>query len=247
VTTIDQVRFDCFPTEHGGFAVAPNVIGGDLVTSWPGGRIDPIRGGLGDHGGIDLILKLTLGAPFFSVLPGWITQGWDYGGGGWWTSLKTDDGHTVGYGHALSFEPGVNGTRVKAGQRLGLMDSTGASTGSHMHFALNVDSVGRWDDPVDPLRRCADAGRFPGAATPPVIPNRPTIPTSEEDDPMQLRWQENTGELYLVAGGVKIYIPPMSGGISADEMKAALIAGGAKDRTQEPGAAFLEAFPTAPR
>jgi hypothetical protein len=184
-----EVEFDCFPMEWGGYAEMINTIGGWLVTSWPGGRIDPIRGGYGDHGGIDLIRKYinamlqTHAAPFYSVLPGRVSQGWDPGGGGWWTGLRTDAGHYVGYGHALKFAPGVNGQHVPAGTLLGWINSSGGSTGDHMHFAVNAFSQGRYDDPTGPLRRVAARGSYPSTY---IVGGAPVIPNKPEDEDMAL-------------------------------------------------------------
>lgn len=183
-----MAELECFPMAHGGYPDQANTIGGWLVTSWPGGRIDPITGRPGTHGGIDLVRAgATLGEPFYAVVAGRVSQGWDGSGGGNWTSLFGDNGDYFGYGHAQAFAPGVHGTHVAAGTLLGWIDSTGGSTGSHMHFAVNFGGSGPYDDPTDTLRRAAARGAFPGAQAP-AEPNTPTEPTapdpSEEDDDM---------------------------------------------------------------
>ena len=56
------------------------------------------------------------------------------------------------YMHLKSIDPGivVNGT-VQAGKSLGIMGSTGNSTGPHLHFQINEIS-GNNSTPVDPLK-----------------------------------------------------------------------------------------------
>lgn len=172
-----MAEIECFPMEHGGYPDQANTVGGWLVTSWPGGRVDPIRGGYGTHGGIDLVRNVgTHGAPFYTVVAGRVSQGWDGSGGGNWTSLFGDNGDYFGYGHALDFAPGVNGTHVAAGTLLGWIDSTGGSTGAHMHFAVNFGGSGPYDDPYPLLVNAADRGAYPGAI------GRPPTTSGEDID-----------------------------------------------------------------
>jgi murein DD-endopeptidase MepM/ murein hydrolase activator NlpD len=51
------------------------------------------------------------------------------------------------YGHLLDYPPVGVGERVSGGQKIGLVDSTGKSTGNHLHFEIRVANK-----PVDPLR-----------------------------------------------------------------------------------------------
>jgi murein DD-endopeptidase MepM/ murein hydrolase activator NlpD len=77
--------------------------------------------------------------------------------------ILAHDGHTLTlYGHLAMMGVKVGDT-VKQGQPIGLLGSTGNSTGPHLHFEARVDQV-----PVDP-------GLFlpplpPGASGPPALP-----------------------------------------------------------------------------
>lgn len=147
-------------------------VGGWPITSYFGPRIDPVKGGPGNHGGQDIAGAGINGTAFYAVADGYVSQGWDPGGGGNWTTLSFPNGARVGYGHASSFAPGVNGRRVAAGTVLGYVGTTGKSTGPHLHFAYDSEDAGTaYDDPYEPLRRVADAGRFVGATTP--VPDNP--------------------------------------------------------------------------
>lgn len=147
-----------------GTASGVGTIGGWRITSYFGGRIDPISGRPGSHGGMDL--SAPLGTPFYAADEGYVTQGWDASGGGNWTTLACRDGSRWGYGHASTFAPGVNGTTVAAGTLLGYVGSTGKSTGPHMHLAYDSTDPGTaYDDPYQPMADAAAAGRFPGSLT----------------------------------------------------------------------------------
>lgn len=162
---------DCFPLPQG-TATGPGTVGGWRITSYFGGRIDPITGRPGNHGGQDI--AAPRGTPLYAVVGGYVAQGWDPSGGGNWTTLYGPDGTRYGYGHALRYEPGVNGRTVPAGTVIAYVDSTGASTGDHLHFAYDgPDADTAYDDPFDILAQAAATGRFPGVIPPQPSPQPP--------------------------------------------------------------------------
>lgn len=112
------------------------------VSSGFGTRWHPVLGGYRFHAGIDLVAPA--GTPILATAPGAITQaGWC---GGYGLCVTVDDGngyHTL-YGH-LSRVDVIAGQNVTSGQRLGLVGSTGRSTGPHLHYEVRIN--GR---PVDP-------------------------------------------------------------------------------------------------
>ena len=193
-----MTTFDYFPLPRGPLAPGVNVQGGWRITSFFGGRIDPISGRPGNHGGEDLAGPGIDGVPFYAVAPGYVTQGWDGSGGGNWTTLYLDNGARVGYGHAQSFAPGVNGRRVAAGTLLGYIDSTGKSTGAHLHFAYDSEDANTfYDDPFDVLEESQN--RFVGDSTPdfpdpPPPPGDLTMPQYEDIMASQARIEKALGK-----------------------------------------------------
>lgn len=134
---------------------APNAPGyqyGYRITSTFGLRPDPLTGRPGTmHGGEDLGAGRS--TPMLAVLPGWFSPNWDSGGGGNWSNLTCDDGSYFGYGHALGYNGGAR--RVRAGEVIAYVDSTGASTGDHLHFAYKPPGVSTYRDPYDLLQEVA--------------------------------------------------------------------------------------------
>lgn len=158
------MQIDVFPLPKGPLAPGTGVQGGWRITSYFGGRIDPLSGRPGNHGGQDIAGAGVDGQPLYAVVDGYVSQGWDPSGGGNWTTLYADNGARFGYGHAKAYAPGVNGKRVTAGTVLAYVGTTGASTGSHLHFAYDSEDANTYyDDPFDILEECSRAGRFVGA------------------------------------------------------------------------------------
>ncbi|MDQ6637752.1 MAG: M23 family metallopeptidase [Candidatus Dormibacteraeota bacterium] len=96
------------------------------------------------HTGLDL--AAAIGTPIYAAADGRV-QVINSGGGGY--GLHVQLTHAGGlltlYGHLSSTEV-TDGQLVTAGSEIGLMGSTGMSTGSHLHFEVRRD--GR---PVDPV------------------------------------------------------------------------------------------------
>ncbi|MEU4712044.1 M23 family metallopeptidase, partial [Micromonospora purpureochromogenes] len=117
------------------------------LTSRFGTRFDPYYRVWQLHAGVDL--AAPTGTPILAAADGRVSRvGW-YGGYGNYTCIAHGraDGQRLStcYGHQsrLLVSPGQ---RVRAGQVIGLVGSTGASTGPHLHFEVRLG--GR---PVDPL------------------------------------------------------------------------------------------------
>ena len=85
------------------------------------------------HGGVDI--AAALGTPVPEVTGGVVLQVNDYGKSGYGKSvvIKGTDGRIRRYSHLSQF--GVKqGQRVNKGDIIGLVGSTGASTGSHLDY-----------------------------------------------------------------------------------------------------------------
>lgn len=152
------------------------------VTSPFGYRRDPFgRPTTGFHGGVDL--GAPTGTPLYAVVSGRVSMSWDPGGGGNWSGLVGPDGAYYGYGHQSVFVRDPDGW-VEAGQLIGYVGSTGASTGAHLHFAYKRPGASAYSDPMPLLQDAVNAGRFPGQQpTPqPTPPNKDWFDMATEAD-----------------------------------------------------------------
>jgi murein DD-endopeptidase MepM/ murein hydrolase activator NlpD len=113
-------------------------------TSGYGIRSDPFRGRAAMHAGIDL--AGPLGTPIYATADGVIGRSeWNSGGYGNLVEIDHGQGIQTRYGH-LSRMIVHAGQRVRRGELIGLMGSTGRSTGSHLHYEVRID--GRAVNPV---------------------------------------------------------------------------------------------------
>jgi hypothetical protein len=198
-----MTQLDCFPLPKGPLSDGVGRVGGWQITSYFGNRIDPLRGVPSYHGGQDIAGAGIAEKPLHAVKAGFVSQGWDPGGGGNWTTLYTNEGPRFGYGHASRFADGVNGRQVAAGTVLAYVDSTGASTGAHLHFAYGPTKTSGYGDPFDLLQEAATAGRYPGTpntATPPTAPEGLTMGQYEDIMSGIARLEQKLGTNLSLAG-----------------------------------------------
>ena len=142
-------------------------------TSGFGLRSDPFRGRAAMHGGIDL--AGPVGTPIYATADGLIAKAeWNSGGYGNLVEINHGQGIQTRYGHLSRFAARA-GQRVRRGDLIGYMGSTGRSTGSHLHYEVRID--GRAVNPI-PFMQSNDAlaalQRQAEAATPPVAIGGPT-------------------------------------------------------------------------
>ncbi len=101
------------------------------LSSGFGRRIHPIRRFSSSHQGVDLAAPLN--SPVRAVTKGRVVFADRYKGYGKLVTIQHSDGYTSHYGHLNEIR--VNpGDTVTAGQIIGGVGSTGASTGPHLHF-----------------------------------------------------------------------------------------------------------------
>lgn len=114
------------------------------VTSGFGMRRHPTLGGRRMHTGVDLSARA--GTPVAAAEDGLVSRSEWTGGYGLLVALEHSAGRQTRYAHLsrLSVAPGQ---RVRKGEVIGYVGSTGRSTGPHLHFETRVN--GR---PVNPLR-----------------------------------------------------------------------------------------------
>ena len=115
------------------------------VTSECGWRTSPINGGQEFHNGIDLI-NGNPNTPIFAALDGEVVQAganyYDWYGN--YVVIKHNNGKWTGYAHLSRIDVSV-GQKVQKGAQIGLMGTTGPSTGEHLHFQIMKNY---WPQPV---------------------------------------------------------------------------------------------------
>ena len=120
------------------------------LTSKYGMRLHPVTGIYKLHDGTDF--GAACGTPIRAAAAGVVTE--RYYNAGYGHRLMIDHGKvngtyvTTGYNHATHYVVGV-GTRVKQGQTVGYVGSTGYSTGCHLHLMVwengrVVNPMARW-------------------------------------------------------------------------------------------------------
>jgi murein DD-endopeptidase MepM/ murein hydrolase activator NlpD len=124
-----------------------------IMRSGFGGRRHPILGYVKMHTGVDW--ATAYGTPIFASGNGVIEKAGLEGGYGKYIRIKHNNGYETAYGHMSAFAKGMEpGKRVRQGQVIGFVGSTGQSTGPHVHYEILVN--GRF---VDPLRVKLPRGR----------------------------------------------------------------------------------------
>lgn len=112
------------------------------VVSGFGHRSDPFTGETRMHQGIDI--DAAAGDPIWATDAGVVSFAGERGGFGKLVIVDHGEGVETYYAHQQRIDVSV-GDRVAAGHQLGLVGSTGRSTGPHLHFEVRVDG-----EPVDP-------------------------------------------------------------------------------------------------
>lgn len=120
------------------------VVSGKRISSYYGYRIHPITGQRRFHDGIDI--AATHGNRVYAYTDGRVVEaGWN---GGYGNCILVDHGNGLKtrYAHLSRIYVRV-GQRVKTGERIGAVGSTGNSTGPHLHF--EVIKNGRTKNPLN--------------------------------------------------------------------------------------------------
>jgi murein DD-endopeptidase MepM/ murein hydrolase activator NlpD len=117
---------------------------GDITSSF-GWRHNPMGGrGWDHHSGVDVSNKT--GTPIYAPAAGKIVRASYNAGYGRMIEIDHGFGITTIYGHCHRFRT-REGVLVQQGDLIGLMGSTGRSTGPHLHYEVRID--GHAVDPVD--------------------------------------------------------------------------------------------------
>ncbi|MCF6321609.1 MAG: M23 family metallopeptidase [Rhizobiaceae bacterium] len=103
-----------------------------------GWRIHPISRVRKMHWGVDW--AAPRGTPILAAGNGIIEKAGWAGGRGKQTVIKHANGYVSSYSHQAAFAKGiVPGTRVRQGQIIGYVGTTGNSTGNHLHYEVSVN------------------------------------------------------------------------------------------------------------
>ncbi len=103
-----------------------------------GMRRHPILGYTRMHAGIDF--AAAYGSPIYAVTDGIVVYAGRHGGHGNYVKIQHGGGIATGYAH-MSRIASVPGQRVRRGQVIGYVGSTGLSTGPHLHYELYRNGV----------------------------------------------------------------------------------------------------------
>lgn len=119
--------------------------GGGTLRSRFGYRIHPIFKTRRLHTGVDLAART--GTPIYASGDGVISYYKWQSGYGNKVEIQHVNGYETAYGHMSRFAEGLGvGSRVRQGQVVGYVGSTGQSTGPHLHFEIKING-----NLVDPL------------------------------------------------------------------------------------------------
>jgi len=117
-----------------------------ISSTFSNGRMHPVYHVVRPHHGVDY--AAPIGTPVQAIGDGTvIAKGWDNKGGGNYVKIKHNSTYTTTYMHLKGFAKGISqGCKVKQGQTIGYVGSTGASTGPHLDFRLQKN--GTYIDPL---------------------------------------------------------------------------------------------------
>jgi murein DD-endopeptidase MepM/ murein hydrolase activator NlpD len=115
------------------------------ITSGFGGRNHPVLGFTKMHTGVDW--GSAMGTPIFAAGNGTVEKADWEGGYGKYIRIRHANGYETAYGHMSAFARGMEpGKKVRQGQVIGYVGSTGLSTGAHLHYEILIN--GRFVDPM---------------------------------------------------------------------------------------------------
>jgi murein DD-endopeptidase MepM/ murein hydrolase activator NlpD len=126
---------------------------GGTFRSGFGARKHPLLGYVRAHSGVDW--AAPRGTPIMAAGDGEVVYADWKSGYGNYIKIRHTNGYETAYAHQSGFAKGVRkGIRVRQGQVVGFVGSTGLSTGPHLHYEVHVNS-----NPVDPMRIKLPRGR----------------------------------------------------------------------------------------
>src|SRR6202030_1877405 len=124
-----------------------------IMRSGFGERNHPLLHYMKTHTGVDW--AAPMGTPIFAAGNGAIDEIGVKGGYGKYVRIRHANGYETAYGHMTAFARNIqSGSKVRQGQVIGFVGSTGVSTGPHVHYEIMVNGSF-----VDPLKIKLPRGR----------------------------------------------------------------------------------------
>lgn len=153
-TDVARAHLDDMTSMLGTVPVRPPVRGDIEVTSGFGVRDDPFLGAPAMHTGLDI--RGDTGEPVHATAAGKVVHaGWD-GGYGKMVEIDHGNGLATRFGHLSEIDVSV-GQRVRTGQTIGRIGSTGRSTGPHLHYETRING-----EAVNPQKFLAAGSQLSG-------------------------------------------------------------------------------------
>ena len=129
-----------------------------ISSTFSNSRLHPVYKVYRPHHGVDY--AAPAGTPVSSIGDGVvIKKAYQAGGAGYYLKIKHNATYTTSYMHLQSYAKGIaEGVRVKQGQVIGYVGSTGASTGPHLDFRVfkdgtAIDPLKMESPPADPIKQ----------------------------------------------------------------------------------------------
>lgn len=114
-------------------------------TSGFGYRRHPLLGIKKMHTGVDW--AAPVGTPIMAAGNGTVEVAGRHGGNGNYIRIRHGNGYKTAYSHLSRFAPGLKkGVKVRQGELIGHVGSTGFSTGPHLHYEVLINS--RYTNPL---------------------------------------------------------------------------------------------------
>ena len=111
-------------------------INGARLSSNFGMRRHPILGYTRAHNGTDF--AAPVGTPIYAGGDGTIVKSEQYGGYGNYILIRHNSEYSTAYGHLSRYASGIRpGVKVRQGQVIGYVGTTGRSTGPHLHYEVH--------------------------------------------------------------------------------------------------------------
>jgi murein DD-endopeptidase MepM/ murein hydrolase activator NlpD len=129
------------------FLKSPLKFSSRISSRFSNSRFHPILRIRRPHYGVDY--AAPSGTPVFTIGDGVVTQkGYEADGGGNYLKIRHNSIYQTTYMHLSRFAPGIRpGSRVRQGEMIGFVGSSGLATGPHLDFRIYMAGF-----PVDPLK-----------------------------------------------------------------------------------------------